>query len=58
MILHADFFDQSIIKFVQALDEYFRMPEHRHEVRVTIPPWHNMPVKMAGKARPRGFPHI
>ncbi len=58
MILRADFLDQSIIEFVQALHEHFRLPDHRHEVGVTIPPWHDMPVKMAGKARPRGFPYI
>src|SRR5208337_740597 len=58
IILHADFLDQTIVEFVQALHEHFRLAEHRHEVRVTIPPRHDMPVEMAGKARPRGFPHI
>jgi len=58
MILRADFLDQSIVEFVQALHEHFRLPEHRHEVRVTVPPRHDMPVEVAGKARPRGFPHI
>ncbi len=51
IILHADFLDQTIVEFVQALHEHFRLAEHRQEVRVTIPPRHDMPVEMAGKAK-------
>lgn len=49
---------EEVVTCLEVLRHDLGVGEHRHEIRISIPTWHDMPVQMVCNSGPGGLPQV